>query len=210
MGFAAAGLLPAVWGAILQEVIDVAVILNALRALRSGPAEARLGRQDSVLTRRFQEEHLAIRSDIDRLQAVAEALDGLDPETALVQVRDVHRMLVDEVQPHEDAEEQVLYPSLGRYFGGSDPMATMSRAHIEITHQIRSLGQTSGRHRSSRDGRRGRHGGSQPALWTPRHPQAPHRPGGRELPLARRRQERTPEDGTCPMSLCDDMRSLTR
>jgi len=34
MGVAAAGYLPAVWGAILQEVIDVTVILNALRALR--------------------------------------------------------------------------------------------------------------------------------------------------------------------------------
>ena len=79
MGFAAAGLLPAVWGAILQEVIDVAVILNALRALRSGPAEARLGTEDSLLTRRFQEEHLAIRGDIDRLHEVADALDGLNP-----------------------------------------------------------------------------------------------------------------------------------
>ena len=34
MGFAAAGLLPPVAGALLQEAIDVAVILNALRALR--------------------------------------------------------------------------------------------------------------------------------------------------------------------------------
>jgi cation transport ATPase len=34
MGFAAAGLLAPVAGALLQEVIDVAVILNALRALR--------------------------------------------------------------------------------------------------------------------------------------------------------------------------------
>ena len=34
MGFAAAGYLPPVAGAILQEVIDLAVILNALRALR--------------------------------------------------------------------------------------------------------------------------------------------------------------------------------
>ncbi len=33
MGFAAAGFLPPVSGALLQEVIDVAVILNALRAL---------------------------------------------------------------------------------------------------------------------------------------------------------------------------------
>ena len=36
MGFAALGFLPVVAGAILQEGIDVAVILNALRALRGG------------------------------------------------------------------------------------------------------------------------------------------------------------------------------
>jgi cation transport ATPase len=34
MGFAAAGLLPPVAGALLQEGIDVTVILNALRARR--------------------------------------------------------------------------------------------------------------------------------------------------------------------------------
>ncbi len=34
MGVAALGYLPPVWGALFQEVIDVAVILNALRALR--------------------------------------------------------------------------------------------------------------------------------------------------------------------------------
>ena len=34
MGFAALGYLPPVWGALFQEVIDVAVILNALRAVR--------------------------------------------------------------------------------------------------------------------------------------------------------------------------------
>ncbi len=36
MGFAAAGMLTPVAGAIFQEVIDVAVILNALRALTEG------------------------------------------------------------------------------------------------------------------------------------------------------------------------------
>jgi heavy metal translocating P-type ATPase len=141
MGAAAAGLLPAVWGAILQEVIDVAVILNALRALRGGATEVRLGEKDSRLTQRFREEHLAIRSDLKRLRQVADTLGSLDPETALAHVRSVYRMLVDEVQPHEEAEEQELYPALGRFFGGNDPMATMSRAHIEITHQIRRLGQ---------------------------------------------------------------------
>jgi heavy metal translocating P-type ATPase len=141
MGVAAAGYLPAVWGAILQEVIDVIAILNALRALRSGSAEERLGSEESRLARRFQEEHLAIRSDTDRLRDVADELDGLDPEAALAALRGVHRMLVDEVGPHEDAEEQILYPALGRFLGGNDPMAPMSRAHIEITHQIRRLGQ---------------------------------------------------------------------
>ena len=34
MGFAAFGFIPPVGGALLQEAIDVAVILNALRALR--------------------------------------------------------------------------------------------------------------------------------------------------------------------------------
>ena len=141
MGAAAAGFLPAVWGALLQEVIDVAVILNALRALRGGTTEARLADEDTLITQRFQEEHRAIRNDIARLHQVADSLDSLDPAVALAQVQEVHRLLVDEIQPHEDAEEQVLYPALGRFLGGSDPMATMSRAHIEITHQIRRLGQ---------------------------------------------------------------------
>jgi cation transport ATPase len=37
MAAAAAGLLPAVWGALLQEAIGVTVILNALRVLLPAP-----------------------------------------------------------------------------------------------------------------------------------------------------------------------------
>src|ERR1019366_4420790 len=44
------------------------------------------------------------------------------------------------VLPHERAEEVTLYPALGRLIGGNDPTATMSRAHVEITHQIRRMG----------------------------------------------------------------------
>jgi len=93
------------------------------------------------LTRRFRDEHLAIRDDIDRLREVADALGTVDSAVAIEQVRGVHRMLIEEVEPHEEAEEQVLYPALGRFFGGSDPMGTMSRAHVEIAHLIRRLGQ---------------------------------------------------------------------
>ena len=141
MAVAAVGRLPAVWGAILQEGIDAAVIFNALRALRGGGTEMRLAEKESALTRRFRDEHRAIRENIDRLHEVADGLGTFERAEAVERIRNVHRMLVEEVQPHEDAEEQVLYPALGRFFGGSDPMGTMSRAHVEITHQIRRLGQ---------------------------------------------------------------------
>jgi P-type E1-E2 ATPase len=48
---AAFGLLPPVAGALAQEAIDVAVILNALRALRGGPATARTRRARPDLKR---------------------------------------------------------------------------------------------------------------------------------------------------------------
>ena len=82
MGAAAAGLLPAVWGALLQEGINVAVILNALRALRPPIANGRLGPADAALTRRFQGEHEAIRADIEELRAAADSLGFIAPEDA--------------------------------------------------------------------------------------------------------------------------------
>jgi len=139
MGAAAVGLLPAVWGALLQELIDVAVILNALRALRPGRAWTHLAAKDAALTRRFQEEHESIRADIGQLRAAADAL-GSDPHVAMDQARRAHRLLAQEVGPHEKAEEAELYPAMNRLLG-SDATATMSRAHAEIAHQIRRLGQ---------------------------------------------------------------------
>ena len=139
MGVAAAGLLPAVWGAMLQEAIDVAVILNALRALRPPRGAAPLTPVDAALTKRFHDEHEAIRADIEEVRAAAEALDSADTAAAMAKVRHAARLLVTEVGPHEDAEQRMLYPALDRLFGGTDVTATMSRAHAEIAHQIRRL-----------------------------------------------------------------------
>jgi len=140
MGFAAAGLLAPTWGALLQEAIDVAVILNALRALREGPHEERLERQDAELTRRFSADHRVLRPDVERLRTVADALGVVPAPKALALVHEVHRMLVEEIEPHEQAEERQLYPILAGILGGTDPTGTMSRAHIEISHQIHRLG----------------------------------------------------------------------
>jgi heavy metal translocating P-type ATPase len=137
MGVAAAGMLPAVWGALLQEAIDVAVILNALRALVPAAPEVRLTAADTGLTQRFRAEHEAIRADIDQLRMAAETLT--EPG-AMARVRRVCELLTSEVWPHEHAEESDLYPALNRVLGGADPTAPMSRAHAEIAVQIARLG----------------------------------------------------------------------
>jgi heavy metal translocating P-type ATPase len=142
MGVAAAGFLPPVWGALLQEAIDVAVILNALRALRTARGAGPLPPADAALTRRFRAEHQVIRADIEQLRIAADALttDPADAPAAMARVRKVHALLTGEIWPHENAEEADLYPALNRLLGGADPTATMSRAHAEIGYQIARLG----------------------------------------------------------------------
>ena len=141
MGVALLGFLPATWGAILQEFIDALVIFNSLRALRAGTLEQRLGVEDSALTRRFRDEHRDVADVITAVLRVADDLGARENHFDLSDVRIVHQKLIDIVLPHEEAEERDLYPVLERYFGGTDPMGTMSRAHVEIAHRIRRLGQ---------------------------------------------------------------------
>ena len=141
MGAAAAGLLPAVWGAVLQEGIDVAVILNALRALQAGHAVIHMTAADAALTRRFQGEHEVIRADIEELRATADSLGFTTPDQAMARVRHAYQLLSDEIGPHEQAEEHELYPALDRMLGSPEITATMSRGHAEIARQARRLGQ---------------------------------------------------------------------
>ena len=137
---AALGAIPPAAGAVLQEGIDVAVILNALRVLAGPPGPAVLLGRDAALTHRFRAEHRVLRPDLARLLEVADHLGSVDPERALDQLRWVHRFLAEDLLPHEDAEEHELYPVLDRVLGGDDPTGTMIRAHVEIRHLVRRLG----------------------------------------------------------------------
>ncbi len=141
MFVAAVGDLPAVWGALLQEGIDVAVILNALRALRPTAPRLVLDQATTELARRFRAEHAQVQAVADRVRAVADAMDRRRPDESLRALHDVHRQLVEVVLPHEVAEDRELYPSLDRAIGGANPTGPMSREHAEIAHQIRRLGQ---------------------------------------------------------------------
>jgi heavy metal translocating P-type ATPase len=141
MGFAAAGLLRPTAGALLQEAIDVAVILNALRALRLGRQQhVELVDGDLVLAQRFSAEHLVLRPDVERLIGAADRIGSVTPQESFDEVSGVHRFLVDEILPHEAAEDAELYPVLARVLGGSDPTGSMTRGHAEIGHLTRRLG----------------------------------------------------------------------
>ncbi len=73
MAIAALGWLPPAAGALLQECIDVAVILNALRALRGNPAvEVELPSDTEKMLRRFATEHDELRDSIGLLRDTAD------------------------------------------------------------------------------------------------------------------------------------------
>ena len=140
MAAAAAGLLPPAAGALLQEAIDVAVILNALRALRLGrAARPALEPAAEALIHRFAAEHDDLQDVLEAVRDAAARLTGESGAQALPAVREVHRLLTERLLPHEYAEEHQLYPALAPSLGGPEATATMSRAHAEIERLARRI-----------------------------------------------------------------------
>jgi heavy metal translocating P-type ATPase len=138
---AALGFLPPAAGALLQEVIDVAVILNALRALtgarRNGVS---VTPETDVLLHGFAAEHDELRDALASLRTAAALLSaGVSPE-ALAALRSAHTTLVERILPHERAEESQLYPALAAPLGSLEATAPMSRVHAEIERLTRRLG----------------------------------------------------------------------
>jgi heavy metal translocating P-type ATPase len=135
---AALGYLPPVAGALFQEGIDVAVILNALRALAGGRVRRPVVAAGiTALGEHLRQEHALLRPRLQRLREVVDRLDELPPEEVRAELEEIRRFLLDEVLPHEEAEDATLYPAIARLLGGHDPTGTMSRAHLEIAHLVR-------------------------------------------------------------------------
>ncbi|CCD86077.1 putative Cation-transporting ATPase [Bradyrhizobium sp. ORS 285] len=139
MGAAAFGLLQPVPAALVQEAIDVAVILNALRALlpagrgKSGQITAEDGRG-------LRHDHQALLRGLDRLRAIVDALDEASPEQAISLIVEANALVQDQVVAHERDDEGSVYPRLARLLQDSHGLSAMSRAHREILHLARLLG----------------------------------------------------------------------
>jgi heavy metal translocating P-type ATPase len=138
---AALGYLPPAVGALLQEGIDVLVILNALRALVIRVDDHRLPLDTQTMLARFAAEHEALYEVLSELRTTAD-LVASTPEDAGTRtaVARVHRRLVEQILPHEYAEEHRLYPALAKPLGGRAATATMSRAHVEIERLVARVG----------------------------------------------------------------------
>jgi hypothetical protein len=107
---AAGGYLVPVAGALVQEVIDVAVIINALRALGGYESQPKSTGIEAELTQRFRAEHSELLPFVKRFRIVADRLDSLAPAAALAEIREVHGFLLDKLLPHEITEEETFYP----------------------------------------------------------------------------------------------------
>jgi soluble P-type ATPase len=135
---AALGWLLPVPAAIVQEVIDVAVIVNALRA--AGPARGRARPALSAETgRALHHDHVALGRNLDRLRALADALDDCTPEQATGLIVEANDIVQNQVVAHERDDEGTVYPKLATALHDRLGLSAMSRAHREILHLARLL-----------------------------------------------------------------------
>jgi heavy metal translocating P-type ATPase len=137
---AAVGLLPPVGGALLQEAIDLLVIVNALRALGAKRQSRAEGAELSEISRLIRAEHQRLLPVINEIRRLADRLDVMPSMEARAELAKARRFLADEVCPHEKTDDTKLYPIVAKLIGGADPTATMSRAHLEISHLVNLLG----------------------------------------------------------------------
>jgi heavy metal translocating P-type ATPase len=138
MAAATVGSLAPVPAAIVQEIIDVAVIANALRALR--PAHGRTRRRlPETIGRDLQRQHLFLLRSLDRLRSIADALDDAAPENAITLIKEADSIVRVQVVEHERDDEGIVYPKLAKVLADDHGLSAMSRAHREILHLARLL-----------------------------------------------------------------------
>ena len=133
MAAAAFGYLPPAAGAVVQEVIDLAVILNALRAIRPGRSnQPRFNAPERDQVRDRAAEHGPLRDLVDEVRDVAATVMAATPQAALASARALQDRLVTDLLPHEEQEEHVMYPMLAVRLGDPGSIELLSRGHAEI------------------------------------------------------------------------------
>jgi heavy metal translocating P-type ATPase len=139
---AALGWLAPVEGALTQEAIDVAVILNALRALGSGRGWRRrsMALDDA---QELRDEHRGVEKSLDRLREIADALEDASAADGAAMIREANAIVADTIVAHEKADETLVYPRLRKSLSSGYGLAAMSRVHRELLHLAHLLSRLS-------------------------------------------------------------------
>ena len=119
-------------------MIDVAVILNALRALNPGYEHAGQTMTEAA-GRELHRNHLTLIGHLDRLRSIVDALDDAIPEGAAALIGEANQVVQEQVVAHERDDEGHVYPQLAKVLRESHGLSAMSRAHREILHLARLL-----------------------------------------------------------------------
>jgi heavy metal translocating P-type ATPase len=138
MAFAAIGVLVPVAGALTQEAIDVAVILNAMRALGGGHTAGRRT-MPTAAAGPLHADHQQMQPALDRLREIADALDHEEGAGALAVISEAAQVVSKQIVAHEQDDESEVYPRVARYLADRHGLGAMSRAHREIIHLSRLL-----------------------------------------------------------------------
>ena len=136
---ATTGALPPVFGALLQEAIDVVVILNALRALGGGLERVPRVPGWSELGGRLRHEHRDLEPVLAGIRPLADRLGSMEPRAALAELESTRAFLVDDLVPHEREEDRDVFPLLAKAVGSDDVTAGLHRTHTEIFHLVGSI-----------------------------------------------------------------------
>lgn len=137
---AAAGLIPPVAGALLQEGIDVLVILNALRALGGPRMTPRRPAGTHGMAHELAHAHQALRPRVGELATLAARLEAIPALDAKAELERIRAVLNDELLPHEREEQRVAFPLIGRLLQPEDPTGPLIQTHHEIQRLSRLYG----------------------------------------------------------------------
>lgn len=82
------------------------------------------------------DEHVLLRSLLERMRQLADRLDR-QTDQPVDELREINARLRALVLPHQQAEEERIFPELADRLGGRDPLRAMTRMHQEIANVTR-------------------------------------------------------------------------
>jgi hemerythrin-like domain-containing protein len=94
---------------------------------------------DTAITRPLRDEHAALQPYVEQLRTTADAVGQASPEALRALVDAAHDFLAHHLIPHAQAEDEALYPVVGRLLGAPQATAVMSREHAVLARLTREL-----------------------------------------------------------------------